>query len=34
MSLSTKDRIEGKFHEVKGKVKQKAGQVIHNPGLE
>ena len=34
MSESTKDRIEGKFHEVKGKVKQKAGQAINSPDLE
>jgi uncharacterized protein YjbJ (UPF0337 family) len=34
MKPSTKDQIEGKFHEVKGKVKQKAGQVINNPDLE
>jgi uncharacterized protein YjbJ (UPF0337 family) len=34
MSSSTKDRIEGGFHEVKGKVKQKAGQAINNPDLE
>ncbi|HYW41484.1 MAG TPA: CsbD family protein [Bryobacteraceae bacterium] len=34
MSSSTKDRIEGKFHEVKGKVKQKAGRAINSPDLE
>ena len=34
MKQSTKDQIEGKFHEVKGKVKEKAGQVINNPDLE
>jgi uncharacterized protein YjbJ (UPF0337 family) len=34
MSQSTNDRIEGKFHEVKGKVKETAGQVANNPGLE
>ena len=33
MKSSTKDRIEGKFHEMKGKVKEKAGQVIDNPDL-
>ena len=27
MKPSTKDQIKGKFHEVKGKVKEKAGQV-------
>ena len=34
MSLSTKDRIEGAIHEVKGTVKQIAGQVVGNPDLE
>jgi uncharacterized protein YjbJ (UPF0337 family) len=34
MKPSTKDHIEGKFHEVKGKVKEKAGQVTNNPDLE
>ena len=34
MKSSTKDQIIGKFHEVKGKVKEKAGQVINNPDLE
>jgi len=34
MKSSTKDQIKGKFHEVKGKVKEKAGQVINNPDLE
>ena len=34
MKPSTKDQVEGKFHEVKGKVKEKAGQVINNPDLE
>jgi uncharacterized protein YjbJ (UPF0337 family) len=31
---STKDRAEGRFHEVKGKVKEKAGQLTNNRGLE
>ena len=31
MKPSTKDQIKGKFHEVKGKVKEKAGQAIKNP---
>jgi uncharacterized protein YjbJ (UPF0337 family) len=26
--------LEGKLHEAKGKVKEKAGQVINNPDLE
>lgn len=34
MNSSTQDRAEGKFHEVKGKLKEKAGQVANNPGLE
>jgi len=34
MKPSTKDKAEGKFHEVKGKVKEKVGQVTDNPDLE
>jgi uncharacterized protein YjbJ (UPF0337 family) len=34
MSPSTKDQIEGKFHELKGKVKEKAGQAVGNPDVE
>ena len=34
MNSSTKDKIEGKFHELKGKAKQKAGQVAGNPNVE
>jgi len=34
MNPSTNDRIEGKFHEVKGKLKEMAGQVANNPDLE
>lgn len=34
MNQSTKDQAEGKFHEVKGAVKEKAGQVANNPDLE
>jgi len=33
MKSSTKDQIQGKLHEMKGKVKQKAGQVTNNPRL-
>jgi uncharacterized protein YjbJ (UPF0337 family) len=29
-----RDEIEGKVHEVKGKVKEKAGQLTNNPDLE
>ena len=34
MKPSTKDEIEGKVHEVKGKIKEKAGQLTNNPDLE
>ena len=34
MKQSTKDQTEGKFHEVKGEVKKKAGQLVNNPDLE
>ncbi|HUD98177.1 MAG TPA: CsbD family protein [Bryobacteraceae bacterium] len=34
MNSSTKDRLQGKFHEVKGKIKQKAGQAAGNPDAE
>src|SRR5208337_3677668 len=34
MKPSTKDEAEGKFHEIKGKVKEKAGQLTNNPSLE
>lgn len=31
---STKNKAEGKFHEMKGKVKVKAGQLTNNPDWE
>ena len=35
MKLSTKDEInKGTLHEVKGKVKEKAGQIVNDPDLE
>jgi uncharacterized protein YjbJ (UPF0337 family) len=34
MKPSTTDQIKGNVHEVKGKVKEKAGQVTNNPKLE
>jgi len=34
MNQSTKDEAEGKFHEVKGKVKEKVGRATNNPDLE
>jgi len=34
MKPSTKDQVTGKVHEVKGKLKQKAGQIVNKPDLE
>jgi uncharacterized protein YjbJ (UPF0337 family) len=34
MKESTKDKLVGKAHEVKGAVKEKAGQLTGNPDLE
>jgi len=34
MKSSTRDEAEGKLHQVKGKIKEIAGQVSLNPGLE
>ena len=34
MKQSTKDQLEGQLHEVKGKVKEKAGQIVNDPDLE
>ena len=34
MKQSTKDQAQGKFHEVKGKVKEEAGRATNNPRLE
>jgi uncharacterized protein YjbJ (UPF0337 family) len=33
MKPSTNDRIKGKLHELKGKTKEKAGQLTNNPTL-
>src|SRR5579872_7577702 len=33
MKPSTKDQVEGKFHEMKGKLKEKTGQATKNPDL-
>jgi uncharacterized protein YjbJ (UPF0337 family) len=33
MKPSTQDQTEGKAHELKGKVKEKVGQVTNNPNL-
>jgi uncharacterized protein YjbJ (UPF0337 family) len=34
MKQSVKDKAKGKFHEVKGKVKEKIGRVTNDPDLE
>jgi uncharacterized protein YjbJ (UPF0337 family) len=34
MDESTQDKAEGKFHELKGKVKEKAGRATNDPDLE
>jgi uncharacterized protein YjbJ (UPF0337 family) len=31
---STKDKLEGNLHDLKGKVKEKVGQVVNDPNLE
>ena len=31
---STVDQVKGKFHEIKGKVKEKVGRATINPDLE
>jgi uncharacterized protein YjbJ (UPF0337 family) len=33
MKPSTTDQVEGKLHEVKGKVKEEAGRITNNPDL-
>ena len=34
MKQSTKDKAKGKFHEVKGKVKEKVGRATNDPNME
>lgn len=34
MKTSTKDQVEGSFHEIKGKVKEAAGKLSDNQNLE
>jgi uncharacterized protein YjbJ (UPF0337 family) len=34
MKSSTKDKVEGTFHQVKGKIRETAGKVTDNPKLE
>jgi uncharacterized protein YjbJ (UPF0337 family) len=33
MKSSAKDQMKGYLHKIKGKVKEKAGQVTNNPNL-
>ena len=33
MKASTRDQIEGTLHQVKGKAKEKVGQLTNNPTL-
>ena len=34
MKESLKDRIQGKFHEAKGKIKEVSGKAVNNPRVE
>jgi uncharacterized protein YjbJ (UPF0337 family) len=34
MKSSTQDKVEGTFHDAKGKVKEMAGKITDNPKLE
>ena len=34
MKPSTKDQVEGSLHDLKGKVKEKAGKLTNDPDLE
>jgi len=34
MKSSTKDQAEGMFHQIKGKIKEVAGELSDNPNLE
>ena len=34
MKSSMKDKVEGTFHDAKGKVKEMAGKITDNPKLE
>ena len=33
MKPSTKDQVQGALHEIKGKAKEKAGEIANNPNL-
>jgi uncharacterized protein YjbJ (UPF0337 family) len=34
MKQSTKDKAKGKFHEIKGKLKEKVGKATNDPNME
>ena len=34
MKSGNRDKAEGKFHEIKGKVKEEAGDITNNPKRE
>ena len=34
MKSSTRDQVEGKYHQLKGKIKETAGKLSDNPKLE
>lgn len=34
MKSSTRDEVEGKMHQAKGKVKEVVGKAVNNPDLE
>jgi uncharacterized protein YjbJ (UPF0337 family) len=34
MKQSTRDKTQGKYHELKGNVKQKVGRATNNPRLQ
>ena len=34
MKSSTEDQAQGKFHEVKGRIKEEVGKLTSNPKLE
>jgi uncharacterized protein YjbJ (UPF0337 family) len=34
MDDSTKDKVEGTTHEMKGKIKEKVGQITNDPEME
>ncbi|MEO5926219.1 MAG: CsbD family protein [Bryobacteraceae bacterium] len=34
MKSGTQDQLEGKFHEVKGAIKKKAGELVEDPKMQ